>query len=41
MTSYTAIAAGEQDVIAEDVLRLTGHEPGTLAEWLRDHPGAV
>jgi hypothetical protein len=41
VTSYTAIAAGELDVVTEDVERLTGHEPGTLAEWLRAHPDAL
>jgi uncharacterized protein YbjT (DUF2867 family) len=41
VTSYTAIAAGELDVVTEDVLRLTGHEPGTLAAWLRAHADAL
>ena len=41
VTSYTAIAAGELDVVTEDVLRLAGHEPGTLGEWLAAHPDAL
>ena len=41
VTSYTGIAAGELDGVSDTVRRLTGREPGTLAEWLREHPGAL
>jgi uncharacterized protein YbjT (DUF2867 family) len=35
VTSYTAIAAGELDLVTDDVERLTGHGPTDVAEWLR------
>lgn len=35
VSTYTAIAAGEQDVVTDDVERLTGRRPLTLAELLR------
>lgn len=39
VTSYAAaVAAGELDVVSETVARLTGHEPQTLPEFLRQHP---
>lgn len=38
VSTYTSIAAGEQDVVSRDVLHLTGREPLTLAELLA--PGA-
>ena len=41
VTSYAAIAAGEVDVTSDAVRRLAGHEPITLAEYLRDHPRAL
>ena len=41
VTSYTGIAAGELDGTTDTVRRLTGREPGTLAEWLREHPDAL
>jgi NAD(P)H dehydrogenase (quinone) len=37
-TSYTAIAAGEMDVVSATVGRLTGHPPMGLAEFFRRHP---
>jgi uncharacterized protein YbjT (DUF2867 family) len=41
VTSYAAIAAGDFDAVSDAVTRLTGHEPGTLREWLRAHPHAL
>ena len=38
VTSYTAIAAGELDVVTDVVARLAGHEPMTLAELLEAQP---
>jgi NAD(P)H dehydrogenase (quinone) len=38
VTSYTAIAAGEMEVVSETVGKLTGHPPMGLAEFLRRHP---
>jgi NAD(P)H dehydrogenase (quinone) len=35
VTTYTAIAAGELEGVADDIAQLTGHEPGTLADVLR------
>ena len=35
ITSYTAIAAGELDLVTDDVERLTGHPPTDLTDWLR------
>jgi hypothetical protein len=32
VTTYTAIAAGEVDLVTGDVERLTGHPPRTLAD---------
>jgi NAD(P)H dehydrogenase (quinone) len=37
VTSYTAIAAGELAAVSDTVLRLTGHPPVTLAEYIRAH----
>lgn len=34
ISTYTAIAAGEMDVVTDDVARLTGHEPTALHEFL-------
>lgn len=33
-TSYTAIAAGDLDVVTDDVARVAGHQPRSLAEFL-------
>lgn len=38
VTSYLAIAAGEMDVVSEDVLELTGHAPTQLDAFLSEHP---
>jgi len=38
VTSYTAIAAGEMEVVSDTVGKLTGHPPMGLAEYLRRHP---
>jgi NAD(P)H dehydrogenase (quinone) len=38
VTSYAAIADGTLDVVDDTVLRLTGHEPMTLTEFLDAHP---
>ncbi len=34
ITSYTAIASGELDMVTDDVERLTGRRPTDLADWL-------
>jgi uncharacterized protein YbjT (DUF2867 family) len=34
VSTYTAIAAGEFDVVTDHVLRLTGHEPVSVAEFI-------
>ena len=41
ISTYTAIAAGEVDVVSDVVERLAGHPPQTLAEYLRAHPDAL
>ena len=41
ISTYTAIAAGEFDVVADTVERLTGRAPQTLAEYVRAHPEAL
>ena len=38
VTTYTAIAAGEMDVVSATVGELTGHPPMGLAEFLRKYP---
>lgn len=38
VTSYVAIAEGQMDVLGDAIYRLTGHEPMTLAEFLRRNP---
>ena len=38
VTSYTAIAAGEMEVVSDTVGKLTSHPPMGLAEFLRRHP---
>ena len=38
VTSYAAIADGSLDVVTDTVLRLTGHQPMTLAEFMHAHP---
>jgi NAD(P)H dehydrogenase (quinone) len=41
VTTYTAIAAGQLEAVSDDVRRLTGHEPVTLAEYLEAHPESL
>jgi uncharacterized protein YbjT (DUF2867 family) len=38
VTTYAAIAAGELDVVTDDVQRIAGHPPMTLPEMLERHP---
>jgi NAD(P)H dehydrogenase (quinone) len=38
VTTYTAIAAGELDVVSTEVEAITGHQAETLENWLRRHP---
>jgi NAD(P)H dehydrogenase (quinone) len=38
VTTYAAIAAGELDVVTDDVERIAGHPPMTLVELLERHP---
>jgi NAD(P)H dehydrogenase (quinone) len=40
VTTYTAIAAGELDVVTDDVARVAGHPPTGLAEFLRRNPAS-
>jgi NAD(P)H dehydrogenase (quinone) len=41
ISSYLAVAAGELDVVSDTVLRLTGHEPQTLSEFVERHPESL
>jgi NAD(P)H dehydrogenase (quinone) len=41
VTSYTAIAGGQLEQVSDWVLRLAGHEPLTLAEYLKAHPESL
>jgi uncharacterized protein YbjT (DUF2867 family) len=38
VTTYTAIAAGELDLVTDDVLRITGHPATSLPEYLAANP---
>ena len=38
VTTYTAIAAGDMEVVSDTVERLCDHEPRRLGDWLRDNP---
>jgi uncharacterized protein YbjT (DUF2867 family) len=38
ITTYTAIAAGDMEVVSDTVERLCDREPGRLGDWLRDNP---
>jgi NAD(P)H dehydrogenase (quinone) len=40
VTTYAAIATGELDVVSDSVERLAGHPPRSLADFLRENPGA-
>jgi uncharacterized protein YbjT (DUF2867 family) len=41
ISTYTAIAAGELDVVTDTVQTLTGHPPASLADFVRAHPGCL
>ena len=41
ISTYTAIAAGELATVTDTVARLAGHEPQTLAEYVRAHPDCL
>jgi uncharacterized protein YbjT (DUF2867 family) len=41
ISTYTAIAAGELATVSDAVARLAGHEPGTLAGFVRANPGCL
>ena len=41
ISTYTAIAAGEMATVTDTVARLAGHEPQTLAEYVRAHPDCL
>jgi len=41
VTSYSAIAAGELDVVSDAVATITGHPPRSLAEYLDANPAAL
>lgn len=40
VSTYTAIAAGEMERVTDDVARLTGHPPTSLADLLRQPPSS-
>jgi uncharacterized protein YbjT (DUF2867 family) len=41
ISTYTAIAAGELDVVTDTVQALTGHAPRSLADFVRAHPACL
>jgi len=41
ISTYTAIAAGEVETVSDSVARLAGHEPMTLAEYVRANPDSL
>jgi NAD(P)H dehydrogenase (quinone) len=41
ISTYTAVAAGELDVVTDAVERLAGHPPTTLADFVRGHPDSL
>ena len=41
VSTYTAIAAGELDTVSQDVLRIAGHPPMGLVEYLARNPETV
>jgi uncharacterized protein YbjT (DUF2867 family) len=41
VTTYSAIAAGELDVVSDAVAELAGHPPRSLAGLLADHPASL
>ncbi|HEX2103416.1 MAG TPA: SDR family oxidoreductase [Solirubrobacteraceae bacterium] len=40
ITTYTAIAAGDLEVVSDTVERFCDHEPKRLGDWLRENPEA-
>jgi NAD(P)H dehydrogenase (quinone) len=40
VTTYAAIANGDLDKVSDDVARVAGHPPMSLAEFLRDNPAS-
>jgi NAD(P)H dehydrogenase (quinone) len=41
ISTYTAIAAGELATVTDTVARLAGHEPQSLADYVRAHPDCL
>jgi NAD(P)H dehydrogenase (quinone) len=41
VTTYAAVATGELEVVSDAVARLAGHQPMSLAEFLRRNPDSV
>jgi NAD(P)H dehydrogenase (quinone) len=41
ISTYTAIASGELAAVADTVARLAGHEPQSLADYVRAHPDCL
>ncbi len=41
VTTYMAVAAGQNELVSDDVRRLAGHEPATLVEFLEAHPDSL
>ena len=41
ISTYTAVAAGELDLVTDTVERLAGHPPTTLADYVRGHPESL
>ena len=41
MSEVRRIAAGDLDVVTDTVARVAGHEPMTLAEYIRKHPDSL
>jgi hypothetical protein len=41
ITSYSAIASGEMNVVSGTVEQITGHPPISLADYLKDHPESL
>ena len=37
VSTYTSIAAGDLEMVSDDIARLTGSRPGTLADILHGH----
>ena len=41
VTSYAAIATGEMDVVTDHIVRLAGHPPLSMPEYLAADPAAI